>query len=274
MSTVCAGPPAGVTGQGQSQALRLLALDTSTERMSVAACRPDEDGSARLWRAEGVGGAAASRGLLPMIRAVLAQAGLAVTDLDAIVFGRGPGAFTGLRAACAVAQGLALGGRAGTARPPLPVLPLDSLLALAEVARWQHAPLQPRWDVLAMLDARMDELYLGRYRWDAGHWQTLQAPLLGRAQDLAVQSDEAMAGNVFETYGARLPPATSRQPRIPAWPMADAMLRLAPALLTQGLAVDAALALPLYVRDKVAFTTQERAQARVAPAVAAAGAHR
>lgn len=266
-----------MTGQGQSQALRLLALDTSTERMSVAVSRPGEDGSPRLWRADGAGGAAASRELLPMIRAVLAQAGLDVADLNAIVFGRGPGAFTGLRAACAVAQGLALGGRAGTTRPSLPVLPLDSLLAVAEQARGQHAPLLPRWDVLAMLDARMDEIYLARYRWDAGHWQTLQTPVLVRAQDVAVQADEAMAGNVFETFGARLPPASLRQPRIPAWPMADAMLRLAPTLLAQGRAVDAALALPLYVRDKVAFTTQERAQARAAPAasaVAATGAHR
>ncbi len=246
--------------------MRLLAMDTSTEHMSVAASRPGDDGVPRVCSADGVGGAQASSQLIPMIRTVLAQVGLVFADLDAIVFGRGPGAFTGLRTACAVAQGLALGARAGTPLSSVPVLPLDSLLAVAEQARWQYAPEQPRWDVLAMLDARMDEVYMGRYRWDAGQWQTRQAPMLARAQDIAVHADEALAGNVFEAYGARLPPASASQPWIMAWPTAEAMLRLAPGLLAQGQGVDPALALPLYIRDKVASTTAERAASRAAQA--------
>ncbi len=246
--------------------MRLLALDTSTERMSVAVGRPGDAGLPRVWSADGVGGALASSQLIPMVRAVMAQADLAFADLDAIVFGRGPGAFTGVRTACAVAQGLALGARPDTPLASLPVLPVDSLLAVAEQARHQHAPAQSRWDVLAMLDARMDEVYVGRYRWHAGRWQTVQAPMVARAQDICLQADEAMAGNVFEPYGMRLPAASARQPRVTAWPVATAMLRLAPDLLAQGQGVDAALALPLYVRDKVASTTAERAAARTAPA--------
>ena len=245
--------------------MRLLALDTSTEHMSVAVGRMGDD-PPHVWCAQGVGGALASGQLIPMVRAVLAQAGLVFADLDAIVFGRGPGAFTGLRTACAVAQGLALGARPDSPMTSLPVLPFDSLLAVAEQARCRHAPDQPGWDVLAMLDARMDEVYVGRYRWDAGRWQTLQAPTLARPQDITVQPGQAMAGNVFEAYGGRLPPESADQPRITAWPMADAMLRLAPGLLLQGHGVDAALALPLYIRDKVASTTAERAASRAAPA--------
>lgn len=254
--------------------MRLLALDTSTEHMSVAVSRIGDDGARRVWATSGAGGAHASSQLIPTIRALMAQSDLVFADLDAIVFGRGPGAFTGLRTACAVAQGLALGARADTPLAPVPVLPLDSLLAVAEQARMQHAPVQPSWQVLAMLDARMDELYVARYRWHAGQWHTLQAPMLARPQDIIVDANEAMAGNVFEVAGARLPPASAKQARITAWPTADAMLRLAPGLLERGQGVDAALALPLYIRDKVASTTAERAaiqSARTASGASGAG---
>lgn len=245
--------------------MHLLAFDTSTDRMSIAVGR-SVDGVEQVWSMAGEGGAQASRTLLPSILDLLAQADLALAELDAIVFGQGPGAFTGLRTACAVAQGLAFGARARTGGMPVPLLPLDSLLVVAEQARQAHAPDAAQWQVLAMLDARMDEVYVGRYRWHAGRWQTVQPPMVARAQDICVQADEAMAGNVFEPYGIRLPPASARQPRVTAWPAATAMLRLAPDLLAQGQGVDAALALPLYVRDKVAATTAERAAARTAPA--------
>ena len=86
--------------------------------------------------------------------------------------------------------------------------------------------------------------------------------MLARPQDISAQADVAMAGNVFAVYGARLPSASATQTRITAWPTAQAMLRLAPDLLAQGQGVDAALALPLYIRDKVASTTAERAAAK------------
>ncbi len=238
--------------------MRLLAFDTSTDRMSVAVGLL-RDGAWRLWSQEAEGGARASATLIPTIRALMDQAGLGFADLDAIVFGRGPGAFTGLRTACAVAQGLAFGARA----TPVPVLPLDTLLVVAEQARAALLPQQLPCDVLAMLDARMDEIYAGSYRWDGVQWHTLRAPALVRPQDLRADAGQAMAGNVFDAYGARLAGAPDQQ-RIAAVPLASAMLRIAPALLATGHGVDPALALPLYIRDKVASTSSERAAAKAA----------
>src|SRR5689334_2060500 len=97
----------------------LLAFDTATESTSIALAA-----QGRVWQHEGEGGARASAAFLPAVLALLDAAGVAVADLDAIAFGRGPGAFTGLRVACSVAQGLAFG--AGK-----PVLPIDTLLAIA-----------------------------------------------------------------------------------------------------------------------------------------------
>ena len=101
-----------------------LAFDTSTDVLSLAVARGDS-----VWTQTLPGGAQASSGLIPAVLAMLAEADMALASLDAIVFGRGPGSFTGLRTACAVAQGLAFG--AG-----LPVLPVDTLMAVAEEARW------------------------------------------------------------------------------------------------------------------------------------------
>ena len=132
--------------------LRLLAFDTSTEQMAVAL----HDGSRAFVRDE-AGGPAASARLLPLIAELLAAAGLRHADLQAIAFGRGPGAFTGLRTSCAVAQGLAFG-------LGLAVLPLDSLMLVAEDARAATGCSE----VAVVMDARMDELYAARYRFDAG----------------------------------------------------------------------------------------------------------
>lgn len=217
----------------------LLAFDTSTERMSVALCKGDQ-----IWRYNGAGGAAASAQLLPVIQSLMTQANMQWSDLHALVFGRGPGSFTGLRTACSVAQGLAFGAN-------LPVLPLDTLLAVAEDARQQHGCTQ----VLAALDARMDQVYAARYLHRDGAWLEIDAPALTSPESLRLQEGEWLAGNVQDVYGARL----QRHVRaVPSWPEAAAMLRLAPALLAQGCAVPAAQAQPLYVRYKVAQTTAER----------------
>lgn len=245
----------------------ILAFDTSTDRMSIALCRM-VNGAQRVWSFDGPGGAQSSHTLVPAIMDLMAQAGLTLAELDAIAFGRGPGAFTGLRTACAVAQGLAFGARSRSGGAPVPVLPLDSLLVLAEQARLQHAPEAARWQVLAMLDARMDEIYAGTYLWEQGVWQTMAGPMLASAQDLQAGACAALAGNVFAHYGDRLPD-TDRLPRFTALPEARAMLSLAPGLLARGHAVDPALALPVYIRDKVASTTAERAAAHAAAPVSA-----
>lgn len=233
---------------------RFLAFDTSTDTLSVGV----SDGQ-RHWLHTGPGAAQSSTTLIPTLLELLAQAGLSLRSLDAIVFGRGPGSFTGLRTACAVAQGLA----AGSDRP---VLPIDTLMAVADEARVQ-APDSPT-QITAMLDARMNEVYLQHFEVRAGQLQAL-----GPCEVLAPErvsyppgAGRCVAGNALSVYSDRLPPLPG--PWINALPTAAALLRLAPSLLHQ--AVPAAQALPLYVRDKVAQTTDERLAAKAALGDAAA----
>ena len=246
--------------------MRLLAFDTSTDTMSIAVGRT-VDGVPRVWQHTGAGGAQASISLIPAILDLMAQAGLAFADLEAIAFGRGPGAFTGLRTACSVAQGLGFGAqRAGGG--PVPLLPVDTLLALAEEARQQYAPGNAPLRVFSMLDARMDQIYAAAYAFDGLHWSQHQGYSLDRPEDLPLDAawlapGGILAGNVFAAYGERLP-ASAGLARINALPTAGAMLRLAPALLAARHAVSPELALPLYIRDKVAQTSSERAAAKAA----------
>lgn len=223
--------------------VKLLAFDTSTELLSVA-LQPGA-GQPMLEHA-GAGGAQASASLIPAIEHLLARAGVGLRELDAIAFGRGPGSFTGLRTACAVAQGLAF----GAARP---VLPIDTLLAVAEDARGRCGA----DEVVAVLDARMGEVYWAAYRREAsGAWTTVTPPRLGRPEAVEIPPGWAVAGNAL----ALLPPGT--EPRIEALPTASALLRLAPVALDLHHGGSARDALPLYIRDKVAQTTEERAAER------------
>jgi len=235
--------------------MKLLAFDTSTDRTTIALTCPI-DGVERVWEHNGVGGAQASSSLIPAIEALMAQAGLRYAELDAIAFGQGPGSFTGLRTACAVAQGLAFG--AG-----IPVLPVDTLLMLAEQARFEHFSAAASIRVLTLLDARMDELYAAHYAHDKGLWTQTGEHQLLKPETLKLGDSQALAGNVFAAYGERLP-VPADLPRYDMLPSAAAMLRLAPALLSAGQAVDPTLALPRYIRDKVAKTTVERAAEKAA----------
>ena len=239
--------------------MKILAFDTSTERLSIAAGRVAV-GGASICTHEGAGGAMASATLIPAALALLAEAGLALRELDAIAFGAGPGSFTGLRTACAVAQGLGYG--AG-----VPLLPVDTLLAVAEDARLAHAPDGAPLQVVAVLDARMDEVYAARYAWDGARWHRGGDWVVCPPEALAVRFGAApgpgdvVAGNPFAAYGDRLLPGW---PRLAAVPCATSLLRLAPALWADGRAVPPAEALPRYIRDKVAKTTDERAREKAA----------
>ena len=250
--------------------MHLLAFDTSTDALSVAVLRSSPAGP-RYWQHQGAGGAAASGSLIAAILDLLRQADLRLQDLDAICFGSGPGSFTGLRTACSVAQGLAYG--AG-----VPVLPVSSLLALAQSARAAHAPQASQGCVSALLDARMDEVYAATYAFAGDVWTPLQAPCLlapeqvadwaqsaasstpggGDTQPRQVPAWRAWAGNVFASYGERLA-APAGLFCCEALPQAMALLQVAPALIAAGGCVAPDQALPLYVRDKVAKTTGERA---------------
>jgi tRNA threonylcarbamoyladenosine biosynthesis protein TsaB len=226
---------------------RLLVLDTATETVVVAACGPS--GEAVF---SGPGGAAASAHLLPAVQDVLARAGLQGGPIDAVAFGAGPGAFTGLRTACAAAQGLAFG-------LGCPVLPLDDLAVWAEDSPWHDG--EPVW---VAIDARMDEVYAGAYRWRAeGHWAADQAPALFTLEALAARWSQALptrvAGNAPAVFAGRLPDGGAQHHGQVA-DRASALLGLARAAWARGEARDAALALPVYLRDKVALTTAERAE--------------
>ena len=243
--------------------MNLLAFDTSTERMSIALQRGTGE-AATWWQHSAAGGALTSTHLIPEIQRLMAQAQLGFDALDAIVFGAGPGSFTGLRTACSVAQGLAFGAA-------VPVLPVDTLLAVAEDARAQLGS-PASLSVTAVLDARMDELYAASYKFESGIWTVTKGYSLIPPENLVCAGVDVLAGNVFAAYGQRLCDAGAQ--RVDALPTAAALLRLAPALLAAGAAVPAEQALPTYIRDKVAQTTLERAAVKLALATDLSGASR
>ncbi len=251
--------------------MRLLAIDSATERLALAAV---DAGGAPLSRAtcridplDLDGGAAASAQALPMLMALLQRVGWTFADLDAIAFGRGPGGFTGLRTACAVAQGLAWG-------QGVPVVPVDSLAIVAEDAA-RHAGLADGAVVWVAMDARMDEIYAGCYR-DAGAagWQAVVEPSLTTPDALhalwAATPPAFVAGSALAAFGDRLRTGEARRAPVEHG-RAAALGWLAAAGFVRGDAVPADQALPVYLRDKVAQTTAEREAAK-ALRDAAAGA--
>jgi tRNA threonylcarbamoyladenosine biosynthesis protein TsaB len=223
--------------------MRILALETSTEYCSVALW---QDGAVRQ-RCELVG-QKHSEVLMMMVDAVLKDAGCRIQDMDGIGFGKGPGSFTGVRIACGVAQGLALG-------TGVKVVGVCTLQALAEASGKEK--------VVAALDARMSELYLAAYEKRDGEWVTVIEPCLCKPDDAPLLSGDDWfgAGSGFAVsavglvtrYGKQLT-GTDAQ----AMPQAAAVARIAATEFAKGNAVDADLALPLYLRDKVALKTSER----------------
>jgi tRNA threonylcarbamoyladenosine biosynthesis protein TsaB len=214
--------------------MRFAAVETSTEWCSVALFR--DGGIACIERR------AANRHsemVLPMLHALLKNAGLGAAQLDAVAFGAGPGSFTGLRIACGVAQGLAY------ARG-LPVLGVSTLEALAEESG------APR--VAACLDARMGEVYYAALEKHDGRWrERLPAQCLAPGKVPSLDAGWLGCGSGFAAYGslgmARVMPELH--------PTALAVARLAAPRLAAGEGVDAALAAPVYVREKVAYTKAE-----------------
>ena len=227
-------------------AATILALDTATEQCSVALLCADR----LIERCEPVGQRHSERAL-PMIESVLAEGAVRLADVDLFAFGAGPGSFTGLRIACGVVQGLAYGcGR--------PVAGIGNLRALAASA---FAERPHRRSVLIAIDARMHEAYCAAYRND-DEVSELRAPALevpaelpGIARESAV---ELVAGDDLVVGGAGwdTQPAIERMTAVRA--TAGAIARLARIDLALGRAVTAAEAMPVYVRDNVALTIEER----------------
>ncbi|MQT29461.1 tRNA (adenosine(37)-N6)-threonylcarbamoyltransferase complex dimerization subunit type 1 TsaB [Pseudomonas sp. FSL R10-1350] len=222
----------------------LLALDTATEACSVALLHDGKVTShyeviPRLH----------AQKLLPMIKDLLAQAGVELSAVEAIAFGRGPGAFTGVRIAIGVVQGLAFA-------LERPVLPISNLAALAQRAYREHGATQ----VASAIDARMDEVYWGCYREQAGEMrlQGVEAVLPPEAAALpdGASGDWFGAGTGWG-YAERLnvkPTALDAG----MLPHAEDLLTLARFAWARGEAIRADDAQPVYLRDKVAATRAER----------------
>ncbi len=204
-------------------AYKILAFDTSTEVMSIAVQNGEQ-----MFEYSGTGGAQASSRLIPEIQALMAKARLTLQDLDGIAFGAGPGAFTGLRASCAVAQGFGFGAN-------VPLLPINTLHAVA--VQIHHKTGESK--ITAALDARMGEIY----------WQVFDFS----ANSLGTPVGEPM-----------LSKADSQSFTLGTLPAAQTLLGLAADMLAKGQAIGPADALPLYVRNKVAETTAEREAAKIA----------
>jgi tRNA threonylcarbamoyladenosine biosynthesis protein TsaB len=256
----------------------VLALETSTEFCSVAllvvpAGRTSLPACNAGTLPEGVHayvrhartGAVSSTQLLPDVQAVFEEAALPMTAVSAIAFGAGPGAFTGLRTATGVAQGLAYG-------LEVPVVPVGTLMACAEAARAADAGADC---VLAAQDARMDEVYWAWYDWHDDEplgWRVAQAEALSAPETLQPAARPfVLAGNAAAAFGARLGVAAqARAIDAAALPHALPTAVLGWRAWRAGLAVPAAQAAPRYVRDKVAQTTEERAAARAASDAAGA----
>jgi tRNA threonylcarbamoyladenosine biosynthesis protein TsaB len=219
--------------------MKFAAIETSSEWCSIALSVEGE-----IAALERRAGQRHSELALPMLEALLGEAQLKVADLQAVAFGAGPGSFTGLRIACGLAQGLAL------ARD-LPVIGISSLAAIAQESGESR--------VVACIDARMREVYYAALVKEgsagASRWREVIA-----AQCIAPENapkppvgEWIGAGNGFAVYGnlglKRVLPEVH--------PTAIAVAQLAAPRLAAGEGVDAALATPIYVRDKVAFTRAE-----------------
>lgn len=225
--------------------MKILAIDTSTEPGSCALWL---DG--RVVEAVCPTGQPSSETLLPLIQGLLGQHSLNLAALDGIAYGAGPGAFTGLRVACGVAQGLAFPHH-------LPVVPVVSLAAMA----WTCAR-QPGDKVLAVLDARMNEVYYAQYRREADSLCEITAPAVAPPTEVTLPAETGwwVVGNALTAY-----PVLEERVRavcigqIPdAVPRAAAVAELGARQLAAGEGHPAEEAWPVYVRDKVALTVAER----------------
>lgn len=216
----------------------LLALDTATEACSVALLHEGRV----LSRYEVIPRLHAQR-VLPMVQEVLAEAGIALAAVDAIAFGRGPGAFTGVRIAVGVVQGLAFAlGR--------PVLPISNLAVMAQRAHREHAATQ----VATAIDARMDELYWGCYRLEGGEMRLAGVEAVLPPEQAALPRDasgEWFGAGTGWAFASRIPVQVQAMDA-GLLPHAVDLLTLAGFAWARGEAVDAELAQPVYLRDNVA----------------------
>ncbi|MBC7500287.1 MAG: tRNA (adenosine(37)-N6)-threonylcarbamoyltransferase complex dimerization subunit type 1 TsaB [Herminiimonas sp.] len=221
----------------------IIAIETSSELASAALLH---DGIVIFRESAGV--QSHSHAILPMVQALLAQSGITLSLCDAIAFGSGPGSFTGVRTACGIAQGLAYG-------LDLPVVPIVTLAAMAQACHEASGAS----DVLAILDARMDEVYWAHYRYEDGAAHPVVGPSLCAASAVPFIAGALACGNGLPAYAgmfdSRIIAIDSAKVILPH---AAHVARLAHAEFLKGHVIAARDAQPLYLRNKVAMTTAER----------------
>lgn len=217
--------------------MKLLAIDASTERASIALLSEDE-----LWHQEQGMQRTHAQFLLPMIDELLAKAHVALNQLDGIVFGCGPGSFTGLRIACSIAKGLAYA-------HDLALIPVSSLAAIAWTAR--QNPEIAHLPVLAVLDARMQEMYWAYYP----NTQYIAEERVNAAMDIIAPEQQSLvlAGVGIDEYWEYFPERIKVQAhaRLTVYPEAAAMIQLA--RTTEITSISVADAQPIYVRNQVTY---------------------
>jgi tRNA threonylcarbamoyladenosine biosynthesis protein TsaB len=225
--------------------MNLLAIETATESCSAALLAGE-----RVFARSELAPRRHAELLLPMCESLLAQAGLRQCELDAIAVGRGPGAFTGVRLAIAAAQGIALA-------LDIAVVPVSSLAALAMQAPANGAA------ILAVIDARMGEVYAGTFRRAGDGIEPLAEEWVGPPDRLALPPADRwnIIGSGWAAYRGAL---AERLPAAPVWaegthyPQAIDVARIALPLARAGCGVAPEAALPVYLRDKVALTLDEQ----------------
>ncbi|WP_273024314.1 tRNA (adenosine(37)-N6)-threonylcarbamoyltransferase complex dimerization subunit type 1 TsaB [Rheinheimera sp.] len=224
---------------------KLLALDTSTEACSVALQLGSE-----ILTLDEVCPQQHSKRILPMVQQLLSEAGVGLAQLDGIVFGRGPGSFTGVRIGVGVTQGLAFGA-------DIPVYGVSTLAAMAQAAARLHSATQ----VIAAIDARMAEVYIARF---ALNDTVSNALMQAQSEEVAIKPDALNAfslsgpvmgvGTGWQTYARQL--SALQHVSIAndiLYPSAQDMLTLALPALASGAFIAAEHAEPVYVRDEVTW---------------------
>ncbi len=229
--------------------MKILALDTATENCSAALLL---NGSLQVREAEIERGHAEH--ILLMIDDLLSQAHLALTELDAIAFGRGPGSFTGVRLAATVTQGLAFGADRG-------VVPISDLQAVAQRAFAMDAAVT---QVVVCNDARMGEVYWGCYeRGDDGLARLNGDERVTKPTEVKLPSQwvtATAAGRGFAAYGEvlwkALPAVALPSPFSQLLPRASEIAALAVPAVIAGQVLPPEAAIPIYLRDNVAHVAQ------------------
>ncbi|HSI45471.1 MAG TPA: tRNA (adenosine(37)-N6)-threonylcarbamoyltransferase complex dimerization subunit type 1 TsaB [Methylophilus sp.] len=229
--------------------MKLLAIESSTEFLSLAV-----QAEAGLTSFHEATGPAASQRILPEIQRLLTEAGVKLSELDGIVYGTGPGAFTGVRVAVGVTQGLAFGAN-------LPVIGVSSVHAVAQEA-WLETNAEK---VLVSLDARMGEVYHAALIKQQHGWVEVSPPVVCKPHDVpTIEGDDWLAaGSGWAVFGEVLSAQYTQQiSKIHAeiMPTAKAMLMIAKPRFIAGDTQSAQQAAPLYIRNRVALTADERAQ--------------